>query len=81
MYRWMIFLSALLILIYLYQVSTETCLHNEGQRCTGVRHTHDVSAEENDRCHHSCIRTGHATGHCSVSSNCFQFCLCQEKDL
>ena len=57
------------------------CLHNERSKCTQVRNTNEITHEENDRCHHLCIQTGHASGHCSLASNCFQYCLCNEKEL
>jgi hypothetical protein len=63
------------------RVHADTCLHNEGTRCTQVRSANEVSGQENEHCQQTCVRTGHVSGHCSVSSNCFQFCLCQQKDL
>ena len=70
-----------LLIIQESTVSAGTCLHNERTKCTQTRNTNEITQEENDRCHHLCIHTGHASGHCSVSSNCFQYCLCDEKEL
>jgi len=55
-------------------ISANVCLHNEPTKCTQVENG-------NDYCQHLCIQTGHASGHCSLASNCFQYCLCNEKDL
>jgi len=68
-------------LIFLSTVYADTCLHNERSKCTQVRNENEITHGENDHCHHLCIKTGHASGHCSLSSNCFQYCLCNEKDL
>jgi hypothetical protein len=70
------FLTFLLIIVH-----ADTCLHNEGSKCTQVRNENEITHAETDHCHHLCIQTGHASGHCSLSSNCFQYCLCNEKDL
>lgn len=74
---------ALLVLSLMQQlpIYADTCLHNERSKCTQVRQVHEITSGENEHCHHLCIHTGHATGHCSLSSNCFQYCLCSEKDL
>jgi hypothetical protein len=78
------FLLICLSILFLIQRSTiyaETCLHNERSKCTQVRNTNEITSEENNHCHHLCIHTGHASGHCSLSNNCFQYCLCNEKEL
>jgi hypothetical protein len=72
---------ALLLIVQKSIVDAEICLHNERSKCTQVRNTNELTQEENDQCHHLCIQTGHASGHCSLSSNCFQYCLCNEKEL
>ena len=62
-------------------IHADVCLHNERSKCTQVRQTNAITAAENQHCQHLCIHTGHASGHCSLSSTCFQYCLCNEKDL
>ncbi|UJR32296.1 hypothetical protein I4U23_019760 [Adineta vaga] len=74
-------LFTLLLLLQNLMINGETCLHNERSKCTQVRNTNEITSVENDQCHHRCIQTGHASGHCSLSSNCFQYCLCNEKEL
>lgn len=71
----------ILCLMELPTVHADRCLHNERSKCTQVRQTEEVTTAENEHCHHLCIQTEHATGHCSLSSHCFQYCLCNEKDL
>ncbi|CAF0746841.1 unnamed protein product [Adineta steineri] len=70
-----------LLIIQKSTVHAETCLHNERSKCTQVRNANEITSNENDHCHHLCIQTGHAAGHCSLESNCFQYCLCNEKEL
>lgn len=67
--------------LQLLTIQANQCLHNERSKCTQVRQTQEISTAENEYCHHLCIQTGHADGHCSLSSKCFQYCLCNEKDL
>jgi hypothetical protein len=84
MRRLILFLTLCLTFLLIIQKSTvyaEICLHNERTKCTQVRNENEVTREENDHCHHLCIQTGHASGHCSLSSNCFQYCSCNEKEL
>jgi ABC-type nickel/cobalt efflux system permease component RcnA len=76
-----IFCFTFLLIIQKSTVHADTCLHNERSKCTQVRNANELTDAENDHCHHLCIQSGHASGHCSLSSNCFQYCLCNEKEL
>ncbi|CAF1309959.1 unnamed protein product [Rotaria sordida] len=62
-------------------VHADTCLHNEPSKCTQADNANGITDQENDQCNNLCINAGHVSGHCSVSSDCFQYCLCQEKGL
>ena len=66
-----------------------TCLHNEtkGKRCTSDRQSLlerlliQPKASENEECHTFCLESGYtAGGHCSLSKECFRFCLCYHFD-
>ena len=84
MNRWFLYITILFHVLLLLQnglVNGETCLHNERSKCTQTRNANEIKSSENDQCHHLCIQTGHASGHCSLASNCFQYCLCNEKEL
>jgi hypothetical protein len=76
-----IFYFTFLLILQKLTVHADTCLHNERSKCTQVRNTNEITHEENDHCHHLCIKAGNAAGHCSLSSTCFQYCLCNEKEL
>ena len=84
MNRLIIFLIFYFTFLLIIQKSTvhadhdDTCLHNEPSKCTQVRHKNGITKKEHDHCHRVCTETGHAFGHCSLSSNCFQYCLCAE---
>jgi len=77
----LIFYFIFLLFIQKSTIYADTCLHNERSKCTQARNENEITNIENEHCHHLCIQTGHASGHCSLSSNCFQYCLCNEKEL
>lgn len=84
MNRWIVlfiifFLSSQFILNL--TVYADMCLHNERSKCTQARSEDEITQAEHDQCHHLCIKTGHASGYCSLLSNCFQYCSCKEKEL
>ncbi|CAF3026876.1 unnamed protein product [Rotaria sp. Silwood2] len=70
-----------LLIIQKSSVCADTCLHNERSKCTQVRNANEVTHQDNVQCNQLCVRAGHASGYCSVSSNCFQYCFCHEKEL
>lgn len=63
----------------------DACLHNQtnGKHCTSNTRSILASlliqptAAENQECHTLCIQSGYtAGGNCSVSRECFRFCIC-----
>lgn len=81
LYILILYCLTLLLILQNSIIHADTCLHNERTKCTGARNENEITQTENDHCRHLCIQTGHASGHCSVASNCFQYCLCNEKEL
>ncbi len=63
----------------------DACLHNEtkGKHCTPdtrsvlERLLIQPTTTENQECYTLCIQSGYTGGgHCSVSEDCFRFCVC-----